>query len=113
MLKAVVVRNGAAPQTLREADALWMKTIEDANRAYGQSMHSAWMRYASALKTHHGSKGKKAKSGGTDFDQRYDEDRLNALRLWNLTTTLADKTLKKVQNRIGKVELTDEEPTDE
>jgi hypothetical protein len=107
--KAALVLSTQATQqrALKEADAVWAKTTEAAIKAYDQVMHGAWSRYMSALKIHHDTHGKKAKSGGTDFDKKYDQDRENALRQWNLATAVADKNLKKVQDQLGDV------PTDE
>lgn len=107
--KAALVLSTQATQqrALKEADAVWTKSLEDASKAYDQLMHSAWSRYMGGLKVHQDTSGKKTKTGGTDFDKRYDEERVLALRNWNLACATADKNLQKVRDRLGDV------PTDE
>jgi hypothetical protein len=101
---AIVLSTNAVKQrALREADAVWTKATEDANKAYDQLMHSAWSRYVNGLKAHQDANGKKAKTNGTDFDKRYDQERENALRNWNLAAAAADKNLKKVRDSLGSV----------
>src|SRR5258708_36228895 len=104
-VKAPLQLTGSAvhQRTLREADAVWTKALEDAGRNYDQAMHGAWSRYMSALKIHQDTNGVKAKSGETDFDKKFDQERESALRSWNLAAAAADKNLMKVRDRVGYV----------
>lgn len=100
----LLTAGAAHERALKEADAIWQKAQEDASRTYDSAMHGAWGRYMTALKAHHEANGKKAKSGDTEFDKKYDQERESALRNWHLAASAADKKLERVKNAI--------EPTD-
>ncbi len=89
----LLTAGAAHERALKDADAVWTKAIEEASRNYDQAMHGAWSRYVGALKVHQDTNEKKAKSGGTDFDKKYDQERENALRTWHAASAAADKKL--------------------
>ena len=91
----LLTAGAAHERALGEADAVWTKAIEEASRNYDQAMHGAWSRYIGGLKVHQDVNGKKVKSGGTDFDKKYDQERENALRTWNTACAAADKKREK------------------
>jgi hypothetical protein len=108
--KAVPLLTGASAheRALKDANAVWTKAIEEASRNYDQAMHGAWSRYIGAMKIHQDANGKKAKTGGTDFDKKFDQDRENALRTWHAASATADKKLERVVNSVGGDLPTDE-----
>src|SRR5271157_1798399 len=97
----LLTAGAAHERALNDASAVWTKAIEEASRNYDQAMHGAWSRYVSALKIHQDTNGKKAKSGGTDFDKKYDQERENALRSWHTAAAASDKKLERTKNAIA------------